>query len=754
MTDGSVVLDLDLRQLSAEGSQRGLGSEVERDTYHFALRPNPSLTIVRFANVMRGAEPGTLALRWENTRALPTVLRAAAQQLVLERTLPGAPFEFVVRDEQTGFVFFGVEGHLFDYEPATRQLRIEGGRLMISRELAQALGRPAEERKQAGTIAIAATMAPLEAGAMSGGNGKPMPWPRAPGAPMAGVPGPDIIVGDIGTIGGLTQYGSSAGQVGLAVGTTSCNNGNQDYNFFQLPNPDHSVVSQNLYRMSGGANNDQRLEQIGQSWVKHTFGANQDDACGFGCTPYPNATKLGVGCSDPYAASQNGAQGNQVGALGSRAWINPFTGIFSTNPRPENHTGHTHTPTSHRLLVNASDLDTRLNSGATYYCEVQYDSPQEYAWCQTHPGECNMYNNASYRRYNVTGTTSFTFAAGGLTQPTVPATGAWTGASSSTIEPAPGVDGRAFVVYKVSGPVNGVWHYEYAVHNQNLDRSIQSFSVPLGCGITLSNLGFHAPPNHPGFPNDNTVGNAGYSNAAWSVNQTAGAVAWNTETFAQNPNANAVRFATMYNFRFDSDRPPQNANATIGFFKTGSPITVAIQAPAPCAPLQAANAVSRKTHGSAGVFDLALPLTGEPAVESRETGGSHLIVITFSNPPVSGTASVTSGVGAVASAPVFAGNTMTLNLSGVADAQKLTLTLRDVTDTFAQVMPETPVSVNFLAGDVNGSKQVNAGDVSLTKRDAGAALDSMNFTADVNASGGINAADISRVKANAGRSVP
>src|SRR5437870_1031364 len=34
------------------------------------------------------------------------------------------------------------------------------------------------------------------------------------------------------------------------------------------------------------------------------------------------------------------------------------------------------------------------------------------------------------------------------------------------------------------------------------------------------------------------------------------------------------------NFRFDADQPPQNANATVGYFKTGSPTMVAIQAPA------------------------------------------------------------------------------------------------------------------------------------------------------------------------------
>ena len=80
---------------------------------------------------------------------------------------------------------------------------------------------------------------------------------------------------------------------------------------------------------------------------------------------------------------------------------------------------------------------------------------------------------------------------------------------SITIEPVPGTDGRAFIAYKVTNPSAGVWHYEYALYNQNLDRGIQSFSVPLGTGITVSNLGFHAPPNHPGFANDGTAGSAG-----------------------------------------------------------------------------------------------------------------------------------------------------------------------------------------------------------------------------------------------------
>jgi hypothetical protein len=51
-------------------------------------------------------------------------------------------------------------------------------------------------------------------------------------------------------------------QVGLAIGTDSCNNGDQPVDWFALPQTDHPLVPQNLYRMSGGATNDERFEQI------------------------------------------------------------------------------------------------------------------------------------------------------------------------------------------------------------------------------------------------------------------------------------------------------------------------------------------------------------------------------------------------------------------------------------------------------------------------------------------------------------
>jgi hypothetical protein len=190
-----------------------------------------------------------------------------------------------------------------------------------------------------------------------------------------------------------------------------------------------------------------------------------------------------------------------------------------------------------------------------------------------------MYNNVSYRQFSVTGTTSFTFSAVASTVLRRPAFMAWTGTTINQIEPDPGNDGLWFIAYKVTNPSQGVWHYEYALYNENLDRAIQSFSVPFGVA-NISNIGFHAPPQEPGWPNDGTFNNQGYSSAPWTVTQDALSITWNSETFAQNQNANAIRWGTLYNFRFDADQPPEKANAIVGYFKTGSPMTVGIEAPA------------------------------------------------------------------------------------------------------------------------------------------------------------------------------
>ena len=118
-----------------------------------------------------------------------------------------------------------------------------------------------------------------------------------------------------------------------------------------------------------------------------------------------------------------------------------------------------------------------------------------------------------------------------------------------------------------------------------------------------------------------------------------------------------------------------------------------------------------------------------------------------------GPINLTSGIGSVSGMPVFSGNTMTVNLTGVANAQTLTVTLSGVSDEFSQVLPDTPVSVNMLIGDTSGNGVVNATDVAQTKGQVGQPVTSSNFRTDVNASGIINATDVAIVKAHSGQSI-
>lgn len=599
---GSVTMDLDLSRLN---SSRVSAKQQKTNILRFDVEPNSFFTVLVFNDQLRGPLPSSMGMIPQNSAILPAKLNASYQHLVIEKTAWGEPFELVVRDAKTGFVFFNIDGHDYSYNAGDHTLSIQKGRLLLSKEFAAEIGRAAG--LEVGQISISATLRAIEITQVVNGEVKSDILPGIDNPSVGTVPGPDVEVGDIT---GVSQGGSSGGFVGLGVGTTSCNYGQVDLDWFQLPSNDHPVIPQNLYRMSGGANNNDRFEQIGQSWLKHAFTALTENICSLGCNNN-GGTHLGSGCSDPYSASLNYSQSG----LGSRAWVNPFTGAYpGSSPNPADHTGHTHTGTSHRLLVAVSDLDTTQNPGATYFAEGQYVTPHEYAWCTAHAGQCNQYNNVSYRQFTVTGTTSFTFSGTNFsTQRAKTAISAWTGATFVQIEPDPGNDGIGTVAYKVTNPSAGVWHYEYAIYNQTLDRAIQMFSVAIGNGVTVSNLGFHAPPQHPGWAGDGTASNSGFSSTAWSPVQTATSLTWSSENLAQNPNANALRWGTLYNFRFDSNRPPTTANATIGFFKTGSPITIQVQAPSPVAAVPVS--VSGRVMNSAGA-----PLSNIQLVISNSSG--------------------------------------------------------------------------------------------------------------------------------------
>ncbi len=166
--------------------------------------------------------------------------------------------------------------------------------------------------------------------------------------------------------------------------------------------------------------------------------------------------------------------------------------------------------------------------------------------------------------------------------------------------------------------------------------------------------------------------------------------------------------------------------------------------------LQMTSAASRKTHGSAGSFDIALPATGAPGVECRSSGGSHSLVFTFNRNLVDGHADVVNGTATIAGKPSYNGNTLTVNLTGVADAQTITLMLSSVTDASGQSLAPVNVSMALRLGDVNENNAVTSSDISQVKANIGAPVTQTNFRSDVTANGSINSSDVSVVKAASG----
>lgn len=169
-------------------------------------------------------------------------------------------------------------------------------------------------------------------------------------------------------------------------------------------------------------------------------------------------------------------------------------------------------------------------------------------------------------------------------------------------------------------------------------------------------------------------------------------------------------------------------------------------------PPSLTGAASRLSHGFAGPFDATMPLDGT-GVEPRNANGSHTAVLTFDRPVQSGNATVTAGAGSVTSVS-FSGNNMLVNLSGVANGQRLTITATNVAGVSGPVLSSASVVMGFLVGDTNGNGTVNATDIGQTKLQSGQATTGANFRTDVTINGTINATDIALVKSRSGQSVP
>ncbi len=370
--------------------------------------------------------------------------------------------------------------------------------------------------------------------------------------------GGDILVGDIDEVVHWTADGAIGGLRAYSLGTQKCNAGVNVLDWFFTPNPNHPVTTTNLYRLHDG-----RFEHIGMSWVFHQFFALQSNACGFGCVPECGGNCLGTGCSSDNTAASDG----QSAFLGPRSDIDANLG---TNPGvfvPA--TGED--ALSGRLQVHLVDTDPFLNINATYFVEAHSLAADD-----AQSGDMQFdNNNASYRSVlvdHVTGTLTLMDE----TQRGLPAIQAWQvadpGVELATVDIPD--EGRLILGSSVTDLGGGQWHYEYALYNMSSDRSVGSVSVPVSADHVISNIGFHDVDYHSGEVYDGTD---------WPGVITLDAVNWATIPFESDPLSNALRWGTVYNFRFDADAPPVSSALTIGLYKPGTPASVTVAAPAPAA---------------------------------------------------------------------------------------------------------------------------------------------------------------------------
>src|SRR5205809_6864178 len=190
--NGTVTMELDLNRVN------GIGL-APRGAVHlqFAVAANSFFSVLVFNDLLRGPEEGSMTLiaQSRNLSGFPAALSASINHLVVEKLPTNDAFDLAVRDGNTGFTFFNIEGHLYDYDANAQLLRITGGRLLMSNEFAKSLGHPSAAGSAAGEISIGATMETIEINHLDeNGDVRSATLPALNQPGVGTVPGPDVIV--------------------------------------------------------------------------------------------------------------------------------------------------------------------------------------------------------------------------------------------------------------------------------------------------------------------------------------------------------------------------------------------------------------------------------------------------------------------------------------------------------------------------------------------------------------------------------
>ena len=443
------------------------------------------------------------------------------------------------------------------------------------------------------------------------------------GAAQAQSQGPDIVVHQLGVDGSNTNnihyWGTADGIRAYSLATQSCNVGNQTV-LWQSNNINHPVIGQSMYRLKDG-----RFEQVGQSWLKHGFCAVSEPGCG-SCQSTPCST-LGIRCADTYWATLNdGSSG------GPKHEISPTTGRitypYSSPSGPSAIRG--------RLQVHEEDIDPSQNAGAIYFGSSVYISEHDHSFG-------NAANNSSWRKLDVVSVTNID--GDGPTNVGETPPNAWRSVDSSVIvtkitnvnEAGSGINGYYSLGHNVVDNGDGTYTYNYALYNLNSAQGCGDFSIPISQNSQLTDVYFNDVEYHSGELQDNTD---------WTHSISGNEIKWEcTETYAQNPNGNAIRWGTTYSFGFTTAAAPQDVTATLGMYEPG--VATALTAPV-------------KGPGTPPDLFISFP-SGRPD-SLNPSGGTSLVVNTS---PGTDTVVANSGILHVEEAGVWTQTSMTDTASGV-----------------------------------------------------------------------------------------
>ncbi len=443
------------------------------------------------------------------------------------------------------FVLFDLANPRTLFDVQDLKLYVSDMDVMVSLECAQRLGKT----ELAGTLIGTMTVA-LEVETVDGSS-----IPVAPPAPAAAAGPIDVAISDMGSLGVLGRVGTYPnGRNGLTMSTTSCNVGTQNIPWAAPMQVNHPVIAMNLYRIKDG-----KFEQVGWSWLKHGFYATNSPGCGTCQHPggsNPGA-QLGPGCSDTYGPGNNGDRLY----LGGRDEVNPFTGVWTCqnsyfsnyqNDCIRRNNGSGLDAVAHRLEVHDADMG---NAGAQYFYEAYYINANE---------TTNKYNNIASRQASMTWSgAAWSIQNSGTPHALGPAINRW-GDMRSTATPR--TEGDVIVAVKVTELGGGMYNYEYAVYNHDLDRQVREFTVPVPETAVVQNIGFRDI--------DKDATNE------WVGTFVDGKVQWATGVQGSST-ANPLKYSSVFNFRFDANVPPAPGLIKMGLFKSGSnpELTAATRAP-------------------------------------------------------------------------------------------------------------------------------------------------------------------------------